>query len=206
MQIGYANHGNGHSHVNTNMERRYTTADKANAGLFIKSSSNTQNKLGIFEMRFIKYAALAIIMSASFASRGETYEVTSSGGTEYVSVRPTGMTSVQAQEANRAAHAFDSTSSSSGGSSGGCYIATAVYGSYDCPQVWTLRRYRDDTLASTLGGRCFIHTYYAISPTLVRCFGQSDWFVNTSKIILDEMVQHLNEDGVSDLPYDDKQW
>ena len=24
----------------------------------------------------------------------------------------------------------------------GCYIATAVYGSYDCPQVWTLRRYR----------------------------------------------------------------
>ena len=31
----------------------------------------------------------------------------------------------------------------------GCYIATAVYGSYDCPQVWTLRRYRDYTLAET---------------------------------------------------------
>ena len=30
-------------------------------------------------------------------------------------------------------------------SSGGCYVATAVYGSYDCPQVWTLRRYRDYT-------------------------------------------------------------
>ena len=30
---------------------------------------------------------------------------------------------------------------------GGCYVATAVYGSYDCPQVWTLRRYRDDILA-----------------------------------------------------------
>src|SRR5699024_12626084 len=24
-------------------------------------------------------------------------------------------------------------------SSGGCYVATAVYGSYDCPEVWTLR-------------------------------------------------------------------
>ncbi len=23
--------------------------------------------------------------------------------------------------------------------SGGCYVATTVYGSYDCPQVWTLR-------------------------------------------------------------------
>ena len=26
----------------------------------------------------------------------------------------------------------------------GCYIATCVYGSYDCPQVWILRRYRDE--------------------------------------------------------------
>ena len=26
-------------------------------------------------------------------------------------------------------------------SKGGCYIATAVYGSYDCPQVWTLQRF-----------------------------------------------------------------
>lgn len=24
-----------------------------------------------------------------------------------------------------------------------CYIATSVYGSYDCPEVWTLRRFRD---------------------------------------------------------------
>lgn len=36
---------------------------------------------------------------------------------------------------------------------GGCYVATAVYGSYDCPQVWTLRRYRDYTLAETWYGR-----------------------------------------------------
>ena len=46
----------------------------------------------------------------------------------------------------------------------GCYVATAVYGSYDCPQVWTLRRYRDYTLAETWYGRAFIRTYYAISP------------------------------------------
>lgn len=54
---------------------------------------------------------------------------------------------------------------------GGCYVATCVYGSYDCPQVWTLRRYRDYTLAETWYGRAFIHTYYAISPTIVRWFG-----------------------------------
>ena len=45
--------------------------------------------------------------------------------------------------------------------SGGCYVATAVYGSYDCPQVWTLRRYRDFALAETWHGRAFIHLYYA---------------------------------------------
>ena len=32
----------------------------------------------------------------------------------------------------------------------GCYVATCVYGSYDCPQVWTLRRFRDNTLAETM--------------------------------------------------------
>ena len=90
--------------------------------------------------------------------------------------------------------------------SGGCYVATAVYGSYDCPEVWTLRRYRDDTLALTWYGRAFIHTYYAVSPTLVRWFGNTNWFKNMWKPKLDRMVNHLNDEGVSDKPYNDKKW
>ena len=58
----------------------------------------------------------------------------------------------------------------------GCYIATAVYGSYDCPQVWTLRRFRDHTLAASWYGRTFLHAYYAVSPTLVKWFGRTAWF------------------------------
>ena len=58
--------------------------------------------------------------------------------------------------------------------SSGCYVATCVYGSYDCPQVWTLRRYRDFELASTWYGRMFIHLYYAISPTIVKVFGKTN--------------------------------
>lgn len=88
----------------------------------------------------------------------------------------------------------------------GCYVATAVYGSYNCPQVWTLRRYRDDTLANTWYGRAFIHTYYAISPTLVKWFGNTDWFKNMWKPTLDRMVCNLNADGVEDTPYEDKNW
>ncbi|MBQ8703019.1 MAG: TFIIB-type zinc finger domain-containing protein [Bacteroidales bacterium] len=91
-------------------------------------------------------------------------------------------------------------------SSGACYVATAVYGSYDCPQVWTLRRYRDYTLAQTWYGRGFVHLYYAISPTLVRCFGETGWFKAFWKRILDRMVHRLNEEGVSDTRYLDRNW
>ena len=90
--------------------------------------------------------------------------------------------------------------------SGGCYVATAVYGSYDCPQVWTLRRFRDDTLAGTWYGRAFIHTYYAVSPTLVRWFGRAAWFRNLWKPALDRMVARLNREGVADTPYQDRDW
>lgn len=87
-----------------------------------------------------------------------------------------------------------------------CYVATAVYGSYDCPQVWTLRRFRDDMLAETWYGRAFIRTYYAISPTLVKWFGHTAWFKKMWKSKLDRMVACLNASGVADTPYEDKVW
>lgn len=89
---------------------------------------------------------------------------------------------------------------------GGCYVATCVYGSYDCPQVWTLRRYRDNVLAATLYGRAFIRTYYAISPTLVRWFGHTAWFKRTWQKRLDRMVSRLQAKGVESTPYEDRDW
>ena len=88
----------------------------------------------------------------------------------------------------------------------GCYVATCVYGSYDCPQVWTLRRFRDNTLAETMLGRAFIRTYYAISPTIVKWFGKTEWFKKMWHGVLDNMVQRLNDNGVEDTPYNDKDW
>ena len=89
---------------------------------------------------------------------------------------------------------------------GGCYIATAVYGSYDCPEVWTLRRYRDNTLARSWRGRMLIQLYYALSPTLVRRFGNTRWFKEIWKGKLDYMVSVLNGKGVENTPYKDKNW
>lgn len=92
------------------------------------------------------------------------------------------------------------------GKSGGCYVATAVYGSYDCPQVWTLRRYRDYTLAESWYGRAFIRTYYAISPTLVKWFGHTKWFKKMWQSKLDKMVAELQAKGVESTPYEDRNW
>jgi hypothetical protein len=89
------------------------------------------------------------------------------------------------------------------GGGGGCYIATAVYGSYDCPQVWTLRRYRDCTLAESWFGRVFIHVYYAISPSLVKRFGRKIWFNKFWRFVLDLKIKNLQKNGIKDLPYDD---
>lgn len=86
---------------------------------------------------------------------------------------------------------------------GGCYVATCVYGSYDCPQVWTLRRYRDQKLAQTVFGRAFIRCYYAISPTIVKAFGKTKLFQNFWRTRLDRMVRRLNAEGFSADRYQD---
>lgn len=85
----------------------------------------------------------------------------------------------------------------------GCYIATAVYGSYECPEVWTLRRFRDNKLATTCYGRAFIKVYYAISPSLVKWFGKTKWFNRFWKDRLDKLVYCLHVQGISDTPYQD---
>lgn len=86
----------------------------------------------------------------------------------------------------------------------GCYIATCIYGSYDCPQVWTLRRFRDYTLDDTWYGRVFIKCYYVISPTLVKWFGNQRWFRIFWKNILDIIVSNLKQKGIEDTQYLDK--
>lgn len=91
-------------------------------------------------------------------------------------------------------------------SSRGCYVATCVYGSYDCPEVWTLRRYRDNKLGCTWYGRLFIKTYYAISPTLVKWFGKTKLFKKLWRGKLDKMVKNLQARGVESTPYCDKEW
>lgn len=87
--------------------------------------------------------------------------------------------------------------------SGGCYVATAVYGSYDCPEVWILRRYRDFYLMNNSFGRMFVKLYYKVSPTLVKMFGNTKIFNYVFKAFLDKKIELLKKKGYSDNRYND---
>lgn len=74
----------------------------------------------------------------------------------------------------------------------GCYIATAVYGSYDAPEVMTLRRFRDETLRNSAFGRWFIRTYYRLSPPVAKRLKNARHINGFVRSILDKWVEKLN--------------
>lgn len=70
----------------------------------------------------------------------------------------------------------------------GCYIATAVYGSYDASEVMVLRKFRDEVLKQSLLGRMFIRVYYATSPQIAKKLKNHHRVNKIVRIILDKMV------------------
>lgn len=91
------------------------------------------------------------------------------------------------------------TSAATPKSTGGCYIATAVYGSYDAPEVMVLREFRDERLRRTALGRTFIATYYALSPSLARRLPRHKRLSARIRGMLDFVVDRLrSNDGGRD--------
>ena len=76
---------------------------------------------------------------------------------------------------------------------GGCYIATAVYGSYYAREVLVLRRFRDETLSKYYFGRLFIRVYYLLSPPVARRLRNATSVNAMVRSILDKWVKHLSE-------------
>lgn len=74
---------------------------------------------------------------------------------------------------------------------GGCFIATACYGSYDHPDVLVLRRYRDERLLMTPLGRGLVSLYYAVSPPLARWLSGTALASAIRRTLLEPMVRWL---------------
>ena len=73
-----------------------------------------------------------------------------------------------------------------------CYIATAVYGSYDAPEVLILRRFRDEVLSKSMPGRAFIRSYYAVSPPVARRLENAGQMNRLVRRMLDKIVHRLD--------------
>lgn len=76
---------------------------------------------------------------------------------------------------------------------GACYIATAVYGFYDAPEVLVLRRFRDEVLKVTYWGRKFISIYYFISPVFAKKLKDWNTVNRFTKACLNKIVCYLKE-------------
>lgn len=76
---------------------------------------------------------------------------------------------------------------------GSCFIATAVYEDYDAPEVMVLRRFRDQKLMVSAGGRMFVKFYYAASPPIARFIRPRRALASCLKPLLDYLAKRLDQ-------------
>jgi hypothetical protein len=80
-----------------------------------------------------------------------------------------------------------------GKSKEGCFVATAVYGSPEAPEVRLLRRFRDRVLMQSQFGRILVENYYCISPQIVRIMNGSKILQNmVKKLLLCPLVKFID--------------
>ena len=71
---------------------------------------------------------------------------------------------------------------------GGCFIATAVYGSYSAPEVLILRKFRDNILLPSQIGSFFVKFYYRYSPPIAKFLEKHKLL---QKLVRDLMIQPI---------------
>lgn len=71
----------------------------------------------------------------------------------------------------------------------GCFIATAVYGSYDAPEVLLLQRFKNNYLLDSWVGKVFIKFYYTFSPFVVILLDKVTLLKPPIKLMLTGLVK-----------------
>ena len=129
-----------------------------------------------------------------------TYPLNQSAGTLTVPSFNTGQTAeVQLLVSNSGSSDGASVSFGSGGtaavvaagagaSKGGCFIATAAYGSYLHPKVALLRAFRDRYLLTNPPGRLFVALYYRVSPPIAELIARHAVLRGATRLLLAPVV------------------
>jgi len=87
------------------------------------------------------------------------------------------------------------TSSGSGG--GGCFIASAAYGSYLNPHVYILRNFRDHYLLTNYFGKKFVEFYYRNSPPVAKVIATNDFLKTATRLALTPVVYSIEYPNVT---------
>lgn len=74
------------------------------------------------------------------------------------------------------------------GGAGGCFIATAAYGSYLDPHVMVLRHFRDDVLLKSAAGIAFVKFYYTYSPPVADYIREHESLRTMVRLLLTPVI------------------
>ena len=81
--------------------------------------------------------------------------------------------------------------SSVAGAGGGCFIATAAYGSYLEPEVMVLRSFRDTVLLGNPIGASFVDLYYRLSPPVADFIARHETLKVAARYALTPIIYGL---------------
>lgn len=75
-----------------------------------------------------------------------------------------------------------------GGGGGGCFIATAAFGSPMAEEVRTLRQFRDRFLLTNDPGKAFVYVYYTLSPPFAELIRQREVLRAATRAVLQPVI------------------
>lgn len=78
------------------------------------------------------------------------------------------------------------------GGGGGCFIATATFGTPMANEVNILKRFRDNFLLRNRTGEMFVRAYYKLSPPIARAIKKFEMLRCVVRIFLTPIVKLLN--------------